>query len=462
MFFSNKLTLVDKIVENNSQLKDVWNVTLEKVEAAAGKDLTDLWVRSINPLLLENDILKLEISNSLIYDNLKKLSLDVAISNSLKEVLGREIKLEFSISIKQETRKDYSQAAAQIQEKRQNYQETGLSSSYTFEEILEGDSNRFAITMAKKVAENPGGSSNPYFVYAPSGMGKTHILHAIGNEILRKKPSAKILYASADTFVDEFIQVIKEGKFEYFRSKYRTLDCLLLDDVQFIVKKERSEEEFFHTFNSLFDFKKQIVVSSDKAPNDLELNERLITRFKTGAIADIKRPEYELRVAILNRENEKNNFHLPSDVINFIAEKVTDSVRSLKGCISNVAHFCLNNNIYPSIDTVENLIKDYIPAGESASAYVPIEKIKEEVARAYNLNPGDLNLKTRTERISFARQVAMYLACNLTDKSLPEIGEAFGKDHSTVIYARDKVIQMIQNDPFLNKFINDLVNKIRG
>ncbi|MEW5950336.1 MAG: chromosomal replication initiator protein DnaA [Elusimicrobiota bacterium] len=453
---------MDKIVENNQQLKEIWNLTLDKVESKAGKDLTDLWVRSINPLLFENDTLKLEISNSLIYDNLKKNSLDSAIISSLSEILGREIKIEFNISIKPEAKKEINFSVFQAPEKKQNYSETGLSPSYTFDEILEGESNRFAIIMAKKVAENPGGSSNPYFVYAPSGMGKTHILHAIGNEILKKKANAKILYVSADSFVDEFIQVIKEGKFDSFRTKYRTLDCLLLDDVQFIVKKERSEEEFFHTFNSLFEYKKQIVVSSDKAPNDLELNERLITRFKTGAIADIKRPEYELRVAILNKENEKNNFRLPSDVINFIAEKVTDSIRSLKGCVTNVAHFCINNNIYPSIDTVENLVKDYIPAGDNSSIYVSIDKIKEEVAKAFNLNPSDINLKTRAERISLPRQVAMYLACTLTDKSLPEIGEAFGKNHATVIFARDKVLQMIQTDPFFNKSINDIINKIKG
>lgn len=449
-------------MENNQQLKEIWNLTLDKVESKAGKDLTDLWVRSINPLLFENDTLKLEISNSLIYDNLKKNSLDSAIISSLSEILGREIKIEFNISIKPEAKKEINFSVFQAPEKKQNYSETGLSPSYTFDEILEGESNRFAIIMAKKVAENPGGSSNPYFVYAPSGMGKTHILHAIGNEILKKKANAKILYVSADSFVDEFIQVIKEGKFDSFRTKYRTLDCLLLDDVQFIVKKERSEEEFFHTFNSLFEYKKQIVVSSDKAPNDLELNERLITRFKTGAIADIKRPEYELRVAILNKENEKNNFRLPSDVINFIAEKVTDSIRSLKGCVTNVAHFCINNNIYPSIDTVENLVKDYIPAGDNSSIYVSIDKIKEEVAKAFNLNPSDINLKTRAERISLPRQVAMYLACTLTDKSLPEIGEAFGKNHATVIFARDKVLQMIQTDPFFNKSINDIINKIKG
>lgn len=449
-------------MENNQQLKEIWNLTLDKVESKAGKDLTDLWVRSINPLLFENDTLKLEISNSLIYDNLKKNSLDSAIISSLSEILGREIKIEFNISIKPEAKKEINFSVFQAPEKKQNYSETGLSPSYTFDEILEGESNRFAIIMAKKVAENPGGSSNPYFVYAPSGMGKTHILHAIGNEILKKKANAKILYVSADSFVDEFIQVIKEGKFDSFRTKYRTLDCLLLDDVQFIVKKERSEEEFFHTFNSLFEYKKQIVVSSDKAPNDLELNERLITRFKTGAIADIKRPEYELRVAILNKENEKNNFHLPSDVINFIAEKVTDSIRSLKGCVTNVAHFCINNNIYPSIDIVENLVKDYIPAGDNSSIYVSIDKIKEEVAKAFNLNPSDINLKTRAERISLPRQVAMYLACTLTDKSLPEIGEAFGKNHATVIFARDKVLQMIQTDPFFNKSINDIINKIKG
>ncbi len=450
-------------MENNYQIKEIWNEVLQKTESSVGKDLTDLWIRSIKPLVIENDTIKLEIPNPIIYDNLKKLSLVQAINLALKEVLGREINLDFTVSIKQDIKKDLPSPQYSVPlEKKQNYLETGLSQSYTFSEIVEGESNRFAVTIAKKVSENPGGSSNPYFVYAPSGMGKTHILHAIGNEIMRRRPSARVLYVSADTFVDEFIQVIKENRFDSFRNKYRKLDCLLLDDVQFIVKKERSEEEFFHTFNSLFEFKKQIVVSSDKAPNDLELNERLITRFKTGAIADIKRPEYELRVAILNKENEKNNFHMPSDVVNFIAEKVTDSVRSLKGCINNVAHFCINNSVYPSIDTVENIIKDYIPVGEKDSVYVSIEKIREHVARAYNLNPSDLNLKTRTERISFARQVAMYLACNMTDKSLPEIGEAFGKDHSTVIYARDKVIQMIQNDPFLNKFINDIINKIKG
>jgi len=441
------------------EIKEIWNQVLTEMEQSIGKDSTDLWIKSINPLLIENNTIKLEIPNSIIYENIKKESYDLKIIESLKKITGMDFNLDFSISIKHEIKRE--PAHIEIPKEKKNTFETRLIPRYLFENIIEGESNRFAITMSKKVALNPGKDINPFFIYSQPGMGKTHLLHAIGNEILKNNPNAKILFASADIFVDEYIRVLQEKNYDAFRNKYRSLDCLLLDDVQFIVKKESSEQEFFHTFNALFSFQKQIVVTSDKAPNDLELNERLVSRFMGGTIADIKQPEYELRVAILDMENRTNNYNLPSDVIKYIANSVTDSIRSLKGCISTVAHYCANNNIYPSIDTVENLIKDYVNPNREDNQFISIEKIKEIVAKEYNIGIHEFNAKTRAERVAFARQIAMYLASTLTNKSLPEIGKDFNKDHSTVIYSRDKIMKLMNEDPFFNKQINEIITKLK-
>jgi chromosomal replication initiator protein len=303
------------------------------------------------------------------------------------------------------------------------------------------------------------------FIYSRPGLGKTHILHAIGNELLKKNSNTKVLYITAEYFVNEYIDSIKQGKVDLFRSKYRSLDCLLIDDIQFIVEKGRSEEEFFFTFNTLFEGKKQIVITCDRPPNDINLNERLISRFKSGLVADIKPPAYEERMAVLKKEIEKNGYNIPDEILTFVAQNVKDSIRSLKGCLGLIHHYSVYSGEYPTIDRVKEWIKDYLPPDISGDSQynITIEDIQKVVAEEYGVNVEDLKSKQRTERLAFPRQIAIYMACELIPSmSLPEIGKHFNKDHSTVIHARDKIKHMLNTDPFFAERINIIINKIKN
>ena len=456
-------------MENSDNLKEIWNKIVQELELEIGKDSIDLWIKPLKPIVIEGNILKIEVPNSIFYKTISE-KYEKNIAAIIKKITGKDFTMDYSISLSSaEEKKENNQTIQYIKSEEKSKQEKlppFINPYYTFDSIVVGDFNRFAYNVAKNISQYPGTNQNPFFIYSPPGMGKTHLLHAIANEIFRTKPHLKILYISTESFVNEFISALQEKNPDAFRNKYRKLDCFLLDDVQFFTmgeKKIKSEEEFFYTFNTLFELKKQIVITSDRNPSGLNLDERLTSRFKSGTIADIARPEYEARVAILNEENEKNKFNIPQDVINFIAEKIADNIRSLKGCISTVGHYSVQNNIYPSIDLAQNLIKDYInPHEESTRDKLNIKDIEEIVAENYGVSISELKSKNKTDRIAFARQVAMYLMCTLTDKSLPEIGELFKKDHSTVIYARNKITQMMNSDPFLSEQINSIVNKIKS
>jgi len=456
-------------VENLYNLKEIWNKIVQELELEIGKDSIELWIRPLKPIIIEGNVLKIEVPNSIFYKTISE-KYEKNIIAIIKNITAKDFTIDYSISLSSaEEKKENNQNIPYIKIEEKNTQEklpSFINPYYTFDTIVVGDFNRFAYSVAKNIAQYPGTSQNPFFIYSPPGMGKTHLLHAIANEIFKTKPHLKILYISTESFVNEFISALQEKNPDAFRNKYRKLDCFLLDDVQFFImgeKKIKSEEEFFYTFNHLFELKKQIVITSDRNPSELNLDERLTSRFKSGTITGIARPEYEARVAILNEENEKNKFNIPQDVINFIAEKVTDNIRSLKGCISTVGHYFIQTNTYPSIDLAQKLIKDFInPYEEHHNDKVDIEDIEEIVSETYGVTINELKSKTKTDRIAFARQVAMYLMCTLSDKSLPEIGELFKKDHSTVIYARNKITQMMNSDPFLSEQINSIVNKIKS
>ena len=312
------------------------------------------------------------------------------------------------------------------------------------------------------MAKTPGLQANPFFIYSAPGLGKTHLLHAIAHGIFKNNSSARILYTASENFVNEYIDSVRGGATEQFRNKYRKLDCLLLDDIQFLVNKDRSEEEFFYTFNSLFESKKQIVVTSDRPPRELALGQRLISRFLSGVVADIKIPDFETRMAILRQKRDQHNYKLPDDVITFIAENVKKNIRELEGCLITVVNFFSNMPVQPSIDSVRELIKDHISDQDHDDKKVTIELIKTIVSDKYSVELKDFNSKKRSENIAFPRQVAMYLANTLTDLSLTDIGEAFGRDHATVIYAKNKIGQLVQSDPYFNETLNQIISKIKA
>jgi chromosomal replication initiator protein len=442
---------------------DIWQEILSELSEEIKKEELDIWFNSVEKaeLDLDNNKFTIYIPNSFYIQWISKK--EEKIKSKLRAITGKEIDIKYETY--QATHMQILQNTSKFKEQDEtvNRFNTNLSSEYTFDDMVVADFNKFAVTLSKQVT-NEIGKNNPLFIYSKPGLGKTHILHAIGNELINKKSNVKVLYATAEYFVNEYIDSIKQNKVDVFRNKYRNLDCLLIDDIQFIVEKGRSEEEFFFTFNTLFEGRKQIVITSDRSPNDINLNERLISRFKSGLVADIKPPAYEERMAILKREVEKNGYNIQEEILTFVAQNVKDSIRSLKGCIMVIHHHSVYSGEYPTLDRVKEWIKDYIPIGsiENEMSNISIENIQAAVAEEYGVSIDDLKSKQRTERLAFPRQIAIYLACELLPSmSLPEIGKAFNKDHSTVIHARDKIRQILNTDPFFSEKINVLINKIK-
>jgi chromosomal replication initiator protein len=442
---------------------DIWQEILSELSEEIKKEELDIWFNSVEKaeLDLDNNKFTIYIPNSFYIQWISKK--EEKIKSKLRVITGKDIDIKYETY--QATHMQILQNTSKFKEQDEtvNRFNTNLSPEYTFDDMVVADFNKFAVTLSKQVT-NEIGKNNPLFIYSKPGLGKTHILHAIGNELINKKSSVKVLYATAEYFVNEYIDSIKQNKVDVFRNKYRNLDCLLIDDIQFIVEKGRSEEEFFFTFNTLFEGRKQIVITSDRSPNDINLNERLISRFKSGLVADIKPPAYEERMAILKREVEKNGYNIQEEILTFVAQNVKDSIRSLKGCIMVIHHHSVYSGEYPTLDRVKEWIKDYIPIGsiENEMSNISIENIQAAVAEEYGVSIDDLKSKQRTERLAFPRQIAIYLACELLPSmSLPEIGKAFNKDHSTVIHARDKIRQILNTDPFFSEKINVLINKIK-
>ncbi len=445
-------------MNNLTDIKEIWHEVVKKLGEEIGAEAIDLWIRPIKPLFVEGDTLKLEVPDSIIYNTVQQ-RYEEKITSLLAQLTGQELKLNYSMSLAPTEPLPQQKSSPVTIALPANY--FSFNPNYIFETFIGGSSNRFAFASAEGVAKNPG-QTNPFFIYSAPGLGKTHLLHAIAHGILKNNPAARILYTASENFVNEYIDAVRGGATEQFRNKYRKLDCLLLDDIQFLVNKERSEEEFFYTFNSLFESKKQIVITSDRPPRELALMQRLISRFLSGVVADIKIPDFETRVAILRQKRDQHRYEIPDDIITFIAEHVKKSIRELEGCLITVGNFCSNMRIQPSIDAVREIIKEHSSDPDNEEKRITIEIIKTVVAEKYNIEMKDFNSKKRSENISFPRQVAMYLAVTLTEMSQTEIGEAFSRDHSTVIYSKDKIGQLVQNDPYFNETLNQMISKIKS
>jgi chromosomal replication initiator protein len=326
---------------------------------------------------------------------------------------------------------------------------------FTFENFVVGSSNQFAHAASLAVANQPGTAYNPLFIYGGVGLGKTHLLHAIGAFIGQKNPKLIVEYLSAETFVNDLINAIQYEKIPDFQKKYRSIDVLLVDDVQFMAAQERTQEEFFHTFNALYDSEKQIVVTSDKVPQDIpELEERLRSRFEWGLIADIQPPDMETRAAILNKKAMVEEIDLPSDVCHFLARHIQSNVRILEGSLTRLKAFAEISGQPMSIDMCKNLFKDILTMKRN---FISIEEVIRTVAKRYGLKPTDLKSPKRAKPITQARQIAMYLCRELTNESFPEIGSRFGgRDHATVIHAVNKVTGQLEADPDIQREVQEL------
>ncbi|MEG2144743.1 MAG: chromosomal replication initiator protein DnaA, partial [Oscillospiraceae bacterium] len=334
--------------------------------------------------------------------------------------------------------------------------------SYTFDNFIVGSSNKFAHAASLAVAEAPAAAYNPLFIHGGSGLGKTHLLCAICNEIEKNNPSSNILYVKSEGFTNELIDSLSKNKMAEFRDKYRPVDVLLMDDIQFIGGKDSTQEEFFHTFNTLYEAGKQIVVTSDRPPKEIKtLEDRLRTRFESGLIADIQPPDYETRVAIIKRKAELLDLELSPDVIDYIATKLKTNIRQLEGTVKKIKPNKLLAGMTPTIVSAQIAIRDIL--NDSQPISVVIERIIAEVARYYEVSPSDVKSNKRAAQISLARQASMYIIREITGISMAAIGDEFGgRDHSTVVYALKQVDSMLSTNPHFKNTVEDIIKNIKN
>lgn len=337
-----------------------------------------------------------------------------------------------------------------------------LNPKYIFETFVIGNSNRLAHAASLAVAEAPAQAYNPFFVYGGVGLGKTHLMHAIGHRILKNHPNLKLLYISSEKFTNELINSIRDGNPESFRQKYRNIDVLLVDDIQFLAKKEHTQEEFFHTFNTLHEANKQIIMSSDRPPREIQtLEDRLRSRFEMGLITDIQPPDLETRIAILRKKAIMEHLNISNDVMVYIASRIDNNIRELEGALIRVMAYASLTNQNIDIDLATEALKDIFPHGKPKQ--ITVELIQETIASYFKLKIDELLAKKRTRNVAYPRQIAMYLSRELTETSLPRLGEMFGgRDHTTVIHAYDKISRERNADVKLSNTIKELIKRIEN
>lgn len=337
----------------------------------------------------------------------------------------------------------------------------GLNPDYTFKKFVVGSNSQFAHAACEAVATKSGVGYNPLFIHGGSGLGKTHLMHAIGHEILRRRPDTRVIYLTCERFTNEFIEAIRKGDIEKFRRRYRSSDVLLIDDVQFLAGKERSQEEFFHTFNTLLDGRNQVVLSSDRPACEIKsIEPRLISRFECGLAVEMQRPQLETRMAILKKKSKEWKVSVDEAVLTFLAEKIRSNVRRLEGALVRVATFASLAGESVSVEKVEYLLRDFIQ--EEASRQVSIDGIQRAVAETFDVRMADMISRRRPASIAFPRQIAMYLSRSMTHNSLMEIGESFGgRDHGTVIHACKKVAAELEKQPGLRERIERIENDLK-
>lgn len=447
-------------------IDDLWSDVLLTLKPQMNNESFDLWLRPIKALSLDSNRLVLQVPNAFFADWLRDHYQD-SIEALLRERSGQLISLSFSVKLpEEEPVKAVSlpvAVSAPMALPPATPIESYLNPRYTFDTFVVGHSNRFAQAASLAVAKDPGKAYNPLFLYGGVGLGKTHLMHAIGHHMLKTNPHSRVLYTTSEKFINEFIDSLRFEKMNQFRQKYRNLDCLLIDDIQFLVNKESSQEEFFYTFNTLYDSRKQIIITSDRPPKEIPtLQERLITRFEWGVVADVQAPELETRIAILRDKAEAENLFVPDDVILFLASHVRTNIRELEGSLIRVAAHASLTGVPLTVDSSKDVLRDIL-AREEAAMPVSLEKIQEVVAHHYHIDVHDMKSRRRTDAIAFPRQIAMYLARQLTDLSTTNIGDAFGgKDHTTVMHATNKVKNKLDTDPFFAALINKIIQDVRS
>ena len=380
----------------------------------------------------------------------------VLLKEAFKSVLGFDVEIAFVTPQPEEEKITGEQALKELRER----QLPSGRYAFTFENFIKGPSNQFAYAAAQAVAANPSGAYNPLFIYGPSGLGKTHLLNAIQVEIKKNHPDYNIVYVDCEMFTNEIITAVKTATTEQFRQKYREADVLLIDDIQFLAGKESTQEEFFHTFNTLHNDGRQIVIASDRPAKEIKsLEERLRTRFEWGLTADIQPPDFETRVAIVKRKAELLSLDLPDDVAEYIANHLKQNIRQLEGAVKKLNAYYMLEGIAPCIGVTTTAIKDTL--NDSQPIPVTIEKILNEVARTYNVMPADIRGKKRNANVSAARQMTMYIIREVTGMSMEAIGQEFQRDHSTVVYSIKTMAENIARDQHLKETCSDIIKNVR-
>ncbi|MCM8711924.1 chromosomal replication initiator protein DnaA [Clostridium sp. SYSU_GA19001] len=443
-------------------LKELWEKTLNIMKGELTEVSFNTWIKSAIPLSLSNNTLRLGVPNNFTKEILETRYKDLLI-NSLKMISPKKYNIEFtiaseeSIDIEENKVKNETKNNVVINDE----MSATLNPKYTFDSFVIGNSNRFAHAASLAVAESPAKAYNPLFVYGGVGLGKTHLMHAIGHYILENNPKSKVVYVSSEKFTNELINSIKDDKNVEFRNKYRNVDVLLIDDIQFIAGKDATQQEFFHTFNALHEANKQIILSSDRPPKEIPtLEDRLRSRFEWGLIADIQPPDFETRIAILKKKADVEGLNISNDVMAYIATKIKSNIRELEGALIRITAYSSLTNKEISVDLAAEALKDII--SNKQSKQITIDLIQEIVASYYNLRVDDFKSQRRTRNVAYPRQIAMYLCRKLTDTSLPKIGEEFGgRDHTTVIHAYEKISEGLKEDEALQEAINEITKKIQ-
>jgi chromosomal replication initiator protein len=441
-------------------LEEIWSNSLLKIEGKVGNSVFDLWFKPIKISGIKDHTVTLEIPNRFFKEWIED-SYPNLIKDSLESVVGYPVTLKYRVEEKQDTTQQ--KIISQLENKRIRLANKGiyLNPKYTFDNFITGNSNQFAHAAATAVAESPGKTYNPLFIYGGVGLGKTHLMHAIGNKVLNGKHDFSVLYVSSEQFTNEVVSAIRHEKMSELKEKYRNLDLLLLDDVQFIANKTATQEEFFYTFNALYEKQKQIVISCDRPPKEIsDVTDRLRSRFNMGLIADIQPPDIETKIAIIYKKAEMMGKKIPEDVIYYLASKIKSNIRELEGSLIRIAAQSSLTGEEINVETTKKILKDIIHDDERP---ITIESIQKTVCDFYNLKLTDIKARKRTKEIALPRQVAMYIGKQITDLSLNDIGKAFGgKDHATVIYACKQIEERRGKDESFNRMIENLLQKIKN
>ncbi len=441
-------------------IEKIWDKSLSKIAEKVGDSTFDLWFKPIKLLQLKDKTIALEIPNRFFRDWIED-NYPTIIADAVESILGYPLTVKYKTAEKEDAA--LRRMDSRLENRRNKLASRGiyLNPRYTFDTFVVGPSNQFAHAAAMRVGENPGYAYNPLFIYGGVGLGKTHIINAIGNAIVDKNPGMIVYYVSAEQFTNEVISSIRHEKMAELKEKYRNVDVLLIDDIQFISGKTTTQEEFFHTFNSLYEKQRQIVISSDRSPMEIaDITDRLRSRFSMGLIADIQSPEVETKVAIIYKKADAEKLSINDEVAYFIATKIKSNIRELEGCLIKLGAHASLTGMPIDINMAKNVLKDLISEDDKP---ITVETIQKAVCEYFGMKAQELKTKKRTKEVANARQIAMYIAKQHTQLSLSEIGRCFGgKDHATVIYACKQIEDKRNRDENLNKSIENINKKLRG